>query len=68
MTVILGLAWFIVGLVFMVLGKDFDMVFKAFLLSGIFFISVNLSTIKTELHRHIFFIDKEELAEKGKKV
>jgi len=67
MSVILGLFWMIMGIVFMVKGMDFDMIFKAFLLTGVFFVSISVSAIKTELKNNIRIIvrDENDLTKKG---
>lgn len=60
MSVILGFGWMILGIVFMVKGMDFDMIFKAFLLAGIFFISVSVSAIKNEIKNNIRIVVKDK--------
>lgn len=60
MSVILGFGWMILGIIFMVKGMDFDMIFKAFLLAGIFFISVSVSAIKNEIKNNIRIVVKDK--------
>ena len=60
MSVILGFGWMILGIIFMVKGMDFDMIFKAFLLAGVFFISVSVSAIKNEIKNNIRIVVKDK--------
>lgn len=59
-SIVLGFGWLIMGIVFMVTGMDFDMIFKAFLLSGISFISVNIQFIRSDLKNNIRLILRED--------
>lgn len=60
MSVILGFGWMIMGIIFMVKGMEFDMIFKAFLLAGVFFISVSVSAIKNEIKNNIRIVVKDK--------
>lgn len=57
--IVLGIGWMIMGFVFMINGMDFDMIFKAFLLAGVFFISVNIQSLRTELKNNVRLILRE---------
>ena len=59
-SIILGFGWMIMGFVFMINGMGFDMIFKAFLLAGIFFISVNIQFLRTELKNNVRLILRED--------
>lgn len=58
-SIILGFGWLIMGFVFMINGMGFDMIFKAFLLAGVFFISVNIQFLRTELKNNVRLILRE---------
>ena len=58
-SIILGFGWMIMGFVFMINGMGFDMIFKAFLLAGVFFISVNIQFLRTELKNNVRLILRE---------
>lgn len=58
-SIVLGVGWMIMGFVFMINGMDFDMIFKAFLLAGVFFISVNVQFLRTELKNNVRLILRE---------
>ena len=60
MSVILGFGWMIMGIIFMVKGMEFDMIFKAFLLAGVFFISVSVSAINNEIKNNIRIVVKDK--------
>ena len=59
-SIILGFGWMIMGFVFMINGMGFDMIFKAFLLAGIFFISVNVQFLRNELKNNVRLILRED--------
>ena len=58
-SIVLGVGWLIMGFVFMINGMDFDMIFKAFLLAGVFFVSVNVQFLRTELKNNVRLILRE---------
>lgn len=58
-SIVLGVGWLIMGFVFMITGMDFDMIFKAFLLAGVFFVSVNVQFLRTELKNNVRLILRE---------
>ena len=58
-SIVLGVGWMIMGFVFMINGMDFDMIFKAFLLAGVFFVSVNVQFLRTELKNNVRLILRE---------
>lgn len=58
-SIVLGVGWLIMGFVFMINGMDFDMIFKAFLLAGVFFISVNVQFLRSELKNNVRLILRE---------
>jgi hypothetical protein len=58
-SIVLGVGWMVMGFVFMITGMDFDMIFKAFLLAGVFFISVNVQFLRTELKNNVRLILRE---------
>lgn len=58
-SIVLGVGWLIMGFVFMITGMGFDMIFKAFLLAGVFFISVNVQFLRSELKNNVRLILRE---------
>lgn len=49
METILALVWLGLGLAMMILSKDLEIVIKCFMVSGLFFISTNITMLRLDL-------------------